>query len=190
MPVEILDECTAQLYSGRFVDPLRPDPGEIDILDIAQSLSMLCRYNGHVRDFFSVAQHSWIVSHLVPPRDALWGLLHDAAEAFLGDLWAPVKARMGLYEYRAAEEVCLQRIAEVCGLEWPPPPTVKAADVQARKIEKKYVLEHPDRPWEVDSVPWAPVAMSFEIRDLWTPDVARRAFLDRFAELTGDEGEE
>jgi uncharacterized protein len=64
---------------------------DIPITDIARSLSMKCRFNGHLSRFYSVAEHSVWVSMLCDPKDALWGLLHDISEAFLPDVPRPVK---------------------------------------------------------------------------------------------------
>lgn len=72
-------------HSG-WLHVLTPTPDEIHIRDIAHALSMICRFGGHVDSFYSVAQHSVIVSYHVPPDMALVGLLHDAAEFAVGDL--------------------------------------------------------------------------------------------------------
>src|SRR5579885_2784587 len=81
-----------QTYCGVAFYPLDPRPEEILIEDIAHALSMLCRFTGHVKRFYSVAQHCVYVSHRCDPKDALWGLLHDAAEAYLNDISRPVKS--------------------------------------------------------------------------------------------------
>src|SRR5271165_7548492 len=80
-----------QTYTGRVMYPLDPRPEEINIIDIAHALSNLCRFTGHVRTFYSVAEHSVRVSQHCDPKDALWGLLHDASEAYLADMSRPMK---------------------------------------------------------------------------------------------------
>ncbi len=80
-----------QVASCRKFWPLDPRPEDIDIRDIAHALSNICRFTGHVREFYSVAQHSVLASRIVPPEAALAALLHDAAEAYMGDIARPWK---------------------------------------------------------------------------------------------------
>ncbi|MDO4254358.1 MAG: hypothetical protein Q4C81_04310 [Kocuria sp.] len=91
-----------QTYTGRRFYPLDSRPEDVDVVDVAHALSMQCRYNGHVRLFMSVAEHCVLVSRLVPSEHALWGLLHDATEAYVGDMVRPLKLHMP--EYRAVED--------------------------------------------------------------------------------------
>ena len=99
-----------QTLSGRRVNPLDAAPEDIDPVDIANSLANLCRFGGHSRGFYSVAQHSVIVCDLLEERGAtpdelMAALLHDAAEAYLGDLPHPIKHRSELgAAFRAAEK--------------------------------------------------------------------------------------
>lgn len=87
--------------SGKHFDLLDPPPDMIEILDIAHGLANLCRFSGHSRYFYSVAQHSAIASQIVSPEFAWEALLHDASEAYLGDVTRPLKQL--LPDYRAIE---------------------------------------------------------------------------------------
>ncbi len=78
-------------YTGRKYWPADPRVEDIHIGDIAHGLAMLCRYTGHTAYFYSVAEHSVLVSLMVPPELALEALLHDASEAYLGDIGRPLK---------------------------------------------------------------------------------------------------
>ena len=99
-----------QTLSGRRVNPLDAAPEDIDPADIARALSNLCRFGGHSKAFYSVAQHSAIVCDLLEERGAtpdelMAALLHDAAEAYLGDLPHPLKHRSELgAAFRVAEK--------------------------------------------------------------------------------------
>ncbi len=86
-----------RLHSGHDIDPLNVKPADITIEDIAHGLSMTCRFAGQCRLYYSVAQHSVLVSTLVPESMALWGLLHDASEAYLGDIYGPLKQYLPNY---------------------------------------------------------------------------------------------
>ena len=116
-------------HSGKHVHTLSPAPSEIDINDIARALSHICRFLGHTEVFYCVAQHSVLVSQLVPRADALWGLLHDAAEAYLCDLPRPVKREPRMEIYRVAEDSLLACIALKFGMAPEMPETVKLADL-------------------------------------------------------------
>ena len=86
-----------QTYTGKWVNPLDVDPNQVELADIAHALAMTCRFSGHCQQFYSVAEHCVRVSlqlqlqhrHNIPLL--LLGLLHDAAEAYLPDLVAPIK---------------------------------------------------------------------------------------------------
>jgi 5'-deoxynucleotidase YfbR-like HD superfamily hydrolase len=83
--------ATIETYSGKWFDILEPRPEQIDIESIAHALSLTCRFTGHVRYHYSVAQHSLIGSLIIPRRFALEFLLHDASEAYIGDMSRPLK---------------------------------------------------------------------------------------------------
>src|SRR3984957_18331875 len=113
-------------YTGKKFFPYDPRPEQICIEDIAHGLSMLCRFAGQCRFFFSVAEHSIAVAHLLPANLKLEGLLHDASEAYLADLPRPVK--VGLPEYNAIEAAVEEVIAQKFALAFPTPSQVKTAD--------------------------------------------------------------
>lgn len=140
-----------QTYSGRKVYPLQPDPDQIDLADIAHALANMCRYTGHVREFFSVAQHSVLVSQNLSPELALWGLLHDAAEAYICDLPRPLKRALremecGTSWYDRTEIRLMDVIARKFGLSWPQPPEVDRVDLLLLVTEARDLMSplHPD----------------------------------------------
>lgn len=126
------DPGAMTLASGRKVNPLTITRDDVVITDIARSLSRQCRYNGHVGGFLSVARHSlWVCEHLrAEGRDdlALCGLLHDAAEAYLGDMIRPLKMGELGSGYLAVEEKVEAVIADRFGLPFPWPSEVRDAD--------------------------------------------------------------
>src|SRR4051794_32940266 len=77
--------------TGKWFDVFNPNPADVDIEDIVHALSMQCRFTGHTKEFYSVAQHSVLVSLTCPSVDALYGLVHDGSEAYLSDIARPVK---------------------------------------------------------------------------------------------------
>lgn len=83
-----------QTYTGKQFWPLDPQVEDICIEDIAHHLSLLCRFNGACQPFYSVAEHCIRLSRIVRGELALFGLLHDAPEAYLGDQVKPIKARI------------------------------------------------------------------------------------------------
>ena len=112
-------------YSGKVFRPLDPDPALINIRDIAHALSMEARWNGHTRVFYGVAEHSVRVSLIVPAKDALYGLLHDASEAYLKDIPSPSES-FGFY--REIEARLMAAVAVAFGLPAVIPASVHRAD--------------------------------------------------------------
>lgn len=124
-----MNPTTMITVSGRRVDVLRPSPDDFRIEDIAHSLSQLCRYTGHTNRFYSVAEHCLNVRYLADPQDkdpqvALWALLHDAHEAYIGDISTPVKAALG-EQLRIMEADIDAAIYD--WLDWVPPLGVRGA---------------------------------------------------------------
>jgi hypothetical protein len=169
-------------YKGMHVHPLSPRPEEIDIEDVAHSLSQICRFLGHTEGFYSVAQHSIHVSEQVPCEDALWGLLHDASEAYLCDLPAPIKRDPEMSIYRIAEERLMLAVCAKFGLRPEMPRSVKIADKILLATEFRDVTTMDDPDWIVNECGEKP------LRDYhivpWPPLVAEARFMARFEELT------
>jgi hypothetical protein len=161
-------------YSGNLFSPLDPQPKDVHIEDIAHSLSLLCRFTGHARVFYSVAQHSIQVSLRVPPKYALWGLLHDATEAYLNDISLPLKVLPEYSEYRDAEKRLSQVIMTRFGLDPEEPEPVKVADKLMCRIEGCVLMNG----WQ--DVP----TQSFYWEAPMGPEAAEKDFLRRFKELT------
>lgn len=165
-------------FSGRRVWPLDPRAEDIAIEDIAHALSMICRFTGHLRAFYSVAQHSVLVSRSVPREFALYGLLHDAAEAYVGDLSTELKHSPLLEGYRQAERHLQQVIYTRFGLEpLQEPPHVKAVDRALLQDEVRQLALHAHvrQPYCVGP------GLGVEI-DPWPPGVSEQQFLHAFHE--------
>ncbi len=156
-------------FSGQLIDPFKPDINKININDIANSLSRQCRFGGHLRWFYSVAEHSLRVASKLPHELKLTGLLHDAAEAYLLDLPRPIKNR--LPGYKEAEEHLLQIIMQKYGGIYPLPAQVIKADEDVLQWEFEYVVSEnkPDAPGLYNSMGYS---------------MANRLFMNRFVEYT------
>ena len=174
-----------QTVSGRWVNPFEPDPGQLDAGDIARALANQCRFGGHCRSFYSVAQHSVIVSRLVEERggdveDAFAALMHDATEAYLGDMPHPLKHRSPLgAAFKAAEENLERALRAHFRIR---------ADVPEIKRADRALLATERRAFSAETWHW-PELEGVEPLDLelsaWSPDEAARAFAERYAELDG-----
>jgi len=174
--------ATIGVYSGGTFDILNPRSEDVRIEDIAHALSQQCRFTGHTRSFYSVAQHSILVSQICDPADALWGLLHDSSEAYMGDMNRPLKHTPEMSRFRTAEKAALFAITTHFGLDPKEPASVKAADRRLVVSEARDLLpgSHSEG-WEdfQDVTP-----LPFEIIPMEPRDAEAR-FLDRFEELTG-----
>jgi hypothetical protein len=167
-----------QTYTGRKFFPLEPRPEDIDVRDVAHSLAMQCRFNGHCRPFYSVAEHSVRASRILEGRDRLWGLLHDAAEAYISDLPRPLKATAPAF--RAAEDRLLEVIVTRFGLPWPMPAAVADADDVMLATEMRDLMAPTPEPWGLAAAPLAETIVPVG------HDEAERLFLARFAALTSN----
>lgn len=168
-----------QTYTGRAFPLFDATPEDINPTDIAHSLGMQCRYNGHVHTFYSVAEHCVLMSHAVSPENALWALLHDATEAYVGDMVAPLKRTMP--DFKAAEDRIMAAICERYGLAPEMPAEVKAADRRILHDERWQALGPTPRPWmpELEALEPLGVRLSF-----WAPETASGLYRRRLEVLT------
>lgn len=170
---------TILTVSGRYFNLLEPEKSVFSIFDIAHALAHICRFTGHTRHFYSVAQHSVHVSRALCQEYALAGLLHDAAEAFIGDVSAPLKALVP--EYRVIEKRIEAVVLTQFGLPAILPPEVKAADIALLHTERRDLMPEHERDWTIGD---ARKVLPLTIVPV-PAERARRMFLDRFFELGG-----
>jgi len=173
-----------QTFTGKKFYPFDPRPEDVRIEDIAHALSLLCRFTGHVKTFYSVADHSWHVSHRVPQEHALWGLLHDASEAYLNDISRPVKRHESMLAYAAAETRVMQCVAERFGLP-PEPECVREVDRTMLLTERRDLLAPMEWP-DAHRTDWdlAHAGPLYGTILPMTSAQAELAFLSRFYALT------
>lgn len=168
-----------QTFTGKKFFPLNPRVEDVCIDDIAHALSNVCRYGGHCRQFYSVAQHCCMVSDWIP-EFKLEALMHDATEAYLGDMVRPVKHSEGMKGFRDAEARLEWSIAAALDLDFLPETVklVKEYDNRALFTEKKFILTHQGMLW---SSPVEPLPVAYLTP--WTPEQAEEEFLERYFSL-------
>lgn len=168
---------TIMLASGSYFDLENPESSEFGIEDIAHALAHICRYTGHCHTFYSVAQHSVLVSRAVPQGYAFHGLMHDAAEAFIGDVAKPLKVL--LPDYKVIEDRIEAALFARFGLPAKLPQCVKDADRVLLRTEQRDLTRADGHQWS-----WTegmePLAERIEPMP---PAEAKRMFLARYAEL-------
>jgi hypothetical protein len=171
-------------YSGLAFDVVNVDPDKILLEDIAHALSMQCRFNGHVKRFYSVAEHCYHGAALAAGH-GLWVqrdfLLHDAAEAYLGDMVSPIKERALGMEYCRLEFPLQQAIYRKFNAGGGDREAVHKVDRLMCAIEADELMRHPlTGKWPSEVGEDLPVNTLGWLGD--PPEVAKRKFLD-MAEL-------
>ena len=170
-----------QTASGIAFWPVDPRPEDVRIYDIAHSLSNMCRYGGHCTTFYSVAQHSVLVSRALPPELKMWGLLHDASEAYVVDVPRPLKPF--LTGYREAEDSVMAAIADAFDLcPRTMPSEVKRIDNAILADEATQIMGPPPRAWTLPEPP-----LGIKITPVG-PEEARQMFLAEYAALRAMKG--
>jgi len=167
--------------SGHYFNLVDPTNNVIRVTDIAHALANVCRFAGHVSEFYSVAQHSVLVSYIVAPENALAALFHDAAEAYIGDVTRPLKAL--LPDYRAIEARLQADIFRKLGLPPEIPAEIKTADLIMLATEQRDLMPDHDDEWaliaNVEPLP--------ETITPWSPSIAAVLFLDRYRVIVAPE---
>ena len=172
-------------FSGVLFDFAHPELSPISLVDIAHSLSLLCRFAGHTKKFYSVAEHAVRVSYACEPELAMWGLHHDDSECYCVDIPRPLKHLEGMENYREHERKVqkaiiaeLNSILRMHDLAETEPTEVKWADMRLLVTEQRDLLHnsHPD----FKSVP----PLKNEIKP-WSSRKANYIYQIRHAELSG-----
>lgn len=155
-----------QTHSGKAIDLLAPKPEQIDFNDIAHALSRIQRFTGHTKEPYNVADHCLHVAELLPPPIRIHGLLHDAAEAYTGDISSPMKwaiedilkqrSFMGFSPLRQIDNRITEAIYQEAGIPIPSESVehaIKFADLRLMMTEARDLLGSPPRPWGFEDVP-------------------------------------
>jgi len=176
-----------QTHTGKKFDILNIKEEDIDIFDIAHSLSLQCRFNGHCDFFYSTVEHSILVYDIVKEyghdESLLSALLHDSAETFIGDLCAPFKRLFTFNNYRMIES----KIEEVIQKKYKcyfHNLIIKQADIDALYIEYKQLFSNQSIEWNIfnEITPNKYLLEKFPLK-FWWPKEAELYFLDIFNEL-------
>jgi len=164
--------------SGRRVALLNPSPSQIVIGDIAHGLAHQCRFNGQTSKFYSVAQHSVLVASILPRELRLAGLLHDASEAYLGDVVQPLKEL--LPDYQAIEAKFCEVLGMRFGVNLQHNDAIRHADLVVLATERRDLMP-------MDMADWSSIAgitpMSRTIKPM-PPEAASAQFMEMFFTLT------
>jgi hypothetical protein len=186
--IERTEDNFIRTFTGGKFWPLNPRAVDVRIEDVAHSLSQLCRFTGHTRLPYSVAEHSvrvsWLVAaHMLNAKvyaeaipAALWGLLHDASEAYLTDLPSPLKRSPHLGPlYRGYESLVMEAVIERFALLPKEPVLVKACDRIMLATEERDLMKNSTSEEGIERLP--------ETLAPWSADKAEHAFLRRYEDL-------
>lgn len=170
-----LNDIFVSTYSGNKLYLASPSVDDVCIMDIAHHLAGINRFSGATTVPYSVAQHCVHVSYLVPQGYELAGLLHDAAEAYLGDMVKPLKVFLG-DEFVSLENKFMNVIAEAFGVDFRDYAPIKRADLIALATEKRDLMPFSTEDWSyLDGISPDPIRIQ-----PWSHQWAKQAFLNRF----------
>lgn len=165
--------------SGKLINIREPEVDMIDIADIAHSLSMICRFGGHSNRFYSVAQHCVIVSAMAPVEIGFEALMHDATEAYLGDVIKPLKIIIGK-SYKELEERFMNQIIKRFDLDCANLEQVKKYDMDALVLEHEFLQKD---NWHLWKETMERLYIPLYQQHAWSPDYAREMFLHQYRML-------
>ncbi len=175
------DKSWIQTWSGRQFWPLDPRPEEVHVIDVAWMLAGQNRWRGAThRQLINIAQHSVIVSELCDPEYALQGLVHDAPEAYLGDMAGPVKKHLPDFQ-RAEDHLWKTAVAPAFGVPVEMHESVIRADQVSLHTEARDLMRPPPVEWRG----WLPPPMAERISNCWDAPFAAAQFIARYEQLTG-----
>lgn len=167
-----------QTHTNKVFHLLGCTPDEICIEDIAHALSHICRFGGHTSRFYSVAEHCVVMSRVIPTLECL---LHDASEAYLGDMVRPLK--MNNEMYRDVEADVEVMIARKFSLPVRLDATIKQVDMRMLVTERNQLMGKSPLPYDVDEVGYQPFPFTLECLP---PPLAKQQFLQRYKELMSE----
>ena len=183
-PPSFQESAFIHTFSGKRWRVECPNPEDVDIVDIAHSLSLMCRFNGSVRKFYSIAEHSVRVSQICSPENQLWGLLHDSGEFATEDMNRPLKYSPGMGVYRLYERKTQAAIMQHFGQPTEEPAEVKAADRRLLVTEQRDLMVKGEISPGSFRESYAEILPLEETIIPWTSKKAEREFLARFRALT------
>lgn len=164
MRIEEMPKDCIRTNTGLFINVFEPTIDMISAEDIAHAQSHQCRWAGHIKRFYSVAQHSVMCMQLAENEDKIAALFHDGSEAYLLDIPTPIKSRMP--EYKEIEHKLMLVIAQKFGFKYPLNKELKHID--------RYMLQ----------LEWDNLADGHNISfKCWTPEEAKENFLSAYYKL-------
>lgn len=169
-------KTTILTADGAYFDFAAPSADVVTLNAVARGLANTCRFAGQCPRFYSVAEHSVLVSHIVPAELAVAGLLHDAPEAFICDMPKPLKVR--LPDYQAVEDEIERVVLGKFGVALPLPPEIKHADRIALATEQRGLMVNLDAWHWTEGVEPLDVVI-----EAWEPERAYWRFMARAEEL-------
>lgn len=179
-PVNQVDKAYIGTFTGKKFFLLKPRLVDVDIRDIAHGLALQCRWTGQSRFHYSIAQHCYYCSFLGPENEALDRLMHDAPEAYMGDMNRPLKHFTAAGPaYRRQEAVIQHVICRKYGLSLTEPDSVHIADQQMLSAERGQLMR---LNFKISDIWQTRAAANVKIAR-WTPEKAEKMFLKRFKEL-------